>query len=513
MQLKITINRQSLIYLIFLSIILNYHFDYSGYSNVYAINKISNQSLIKLPFRLLSYDFSISEFNKADNFSIKGKWGIEHKIKSFDSKSSLPTMLYDLMSTQNVDYNTELREFYFSVTNVFAELRIGKQLHAWGAVDVSSPIDILNSIDYYYLFTDTDETKIGRNSIALDLFLSDNIKIHLLAMPNHIVNKIPNNDPDFPITLPASPQSYQMLDQSELKKPIEFGGYIQTSLVNTDWIISYFSGYDRNFNLYGSNVWQNTEGSDGLTVIDTIFSYRKTDMIGLSNVSFIGDFTLRSDFAFFNTNDGDYIIENRAYKGTDVLMDTAYYYEALDTYYNYREINGFPEEPEISQYFNFHGKYYQYSIQLEYELPYNIDLVTQIFGYKSDKIKSNQIDINITNFEFSSSDLFFPGMGSSMATLAEQGLIFNFTKTFDDSIEIQSTHLLDLKDEGQLHQLKISYDIIDDMNLSLLFYKGIGNSDQYPDNLNTQDIDESLLYPFNAMEDFSHIRAQLKYFF
>ena len=52
--------------------IFNYHFDYSGYSNVYAINKISNQSLIKLPFRLLSYDFSISEFNEADNFSIKG---------------------------------------------------------------------------------------------------------------------------------------------------------------------------------------------------------------------------------------------------------------------------------------------------------------------------------------------------------------------------------------------------------------------------------------------------------
>ena len=51
------------------------------------------------------------------------------------------------------------------------------------------------------------------------------------------------------------------------------------------------------------------------------------------------------------------------------------------------------------------------------------------------------------------------------------------------------------------------------MNISLLFYKGIGNKDKYPDFSETEDIDESLLYPFNGMEDFSHIRFQLKYFF
>ena len=478
--------------------IFNYHFDYSGYSNIYAINKTSNQSLIKLPFRLLSYDFSISELNQKDNFSIKGKWGIEHKIKSFD-KATLPKMLYDLVSFENVDYSVEFRELYFSIISPVSELRIGKQIYAWGAVDASSPIDILNSIDYYYLFTDTDETKIGRESISLDLFLSDNIKIHLLAMPNHIINNIPNNDPDFPIELPASPKNYQMLEQSELDKPIEFGGYVQTSLPNMDWTLSYFSGYDRNFNLYGSKVYF-SDLNETITVIDTIFSYRKTEMFSLSNVSFIGDFTFRSDLAYFATDDGDYNIDNRGYYGKDIL----YFDENL----------AFPDTARVTQYFNFHGQYYQYSVQLEYGLPYNIDWVAQIFGYNPDNIKANVIDINIPNFEFSSSDLFFPGMGSSMATLAEQGLIFNFTKTIlDDSIEIQSTHLLDLKDKGQLHQLKISYDIIEDMNLSLLFYKGLGNSDKYPDNLNTQDVDESLLYPFNAMEDFSHIRAQLKYFF
>lgn len=509
--MKIIINKFLLmVTIIFVSILSGLNIDNSGYSNIYAINKVSNQSLIKLPFRLLSYDFAINEFNKKDNFSIKGKWGLEHKIKSFNSKGSLPDMLYDLTSTQNVTYTSEFRELYISIMTASSELRIGKQIHAWGSVDAASPLDILNPIDYYYLFTDTDETKIGRFSFSLETYLND-LKFHFLVMPSHIINNIPSKDPNFPITLPATVEHYQFIDQD--KNP-EAGIYIQKSFSNMDWIISYFSGYDRNFNLYGSNVWQNTNGSDGLTVIDTIFSYRKTDMIGLSNVSFIGEFTLRSDFALFNTDDGDYIIENRPYKGTDVLMDTAYYFEPFDTSYNYREINGFPEEPEFSQYFNFHGKYYQYSIQLEYELPYNIDLVTQIFGYNADKIEGNNIDINITNLNFSSTDLFFPGMGSSMATLCDKGLLLNFTKTLlDDTIEIQSTNLFDLTDQGRLHQLKFTYDVFDDMNLSFLFYKGIGNKNKYPDDLSTDDKDESLLYPFNGMEDFSHIRAQLKYYF
>ena len=132
-------------------------------------------------------------------------------------------------------------------------------------------------------------------------------------------------------------------------------------------------------------------------------------------------------------------------------------------------------------------------------------------------------------------------MGSSMATLAEQGLIFNFTKTIlDNSVEIQSTHLLDLKDKGQLHQIKLSYNLMDNLDISFLMYKGIGNRTKYPDitfidqdgdGINDDEfnndtgqgigdgipdanmIDESLFYPFNAMEDFSHIRIQLQYFF
>ena len=100
MQLKIT-HIKHINFIFFISIIIGFQFDGTGYSNIYAINKISNQSLIKLPFRLLSYDLSISNITENDNFSIKANWGIEHKINNFNSKNSLPSMLYDLISIQN----------------------------------------------------------------------------------------------------------------------------------------------------------------------------------------------------------------------------------------------------------------------------------------------------------------------------------------------------------------------------------------------------------------------------
>ena len=486
----------------------NINISHSGYTNLYAINRIDDGSVIKLPFRLLNYDLNINYID----FNIKAKWGLEHKIKSFNAGQPFSDLVSDLISTNNVGYTSDFREFYFSYFPSFGELKIGKQIHAWGATDISSPIDVLNSIDYYYLFTDTDETKIGRKSLQIDFYLNQ-FKLGFLFMPNHIINNIPDNDPDFPITLPATPQSYQMIDQPDLSDAFEFGAYFQASTDNADWIFSYFSGYDHNFNLYGSNVWQNTLGADNLQVIDTIFSYRQTDMYGFSNVSFIGDITLRSDFAFFMTDDGDYNIDERSYQGKNSVMDTAYYFAEQDTYYNYREINGFPEAPEYIQYFNFHGSYYQYAVQLEYSLPYEIDLITQIFGYNDKQIKSNEIDIDITNIQFSSSDLFFPGMGSSMATLAENGALINFKKSiWDDSMEFEFSNLFDTKDKGQLMQFKLTYNVIDNLNLSLLYYKGKGNHSEYVDNPDTVE-DESLIYPFNAMEKFSHIRAQLQYFF
>ena len=126
-----------------------------------------------------------------------------------------------------------------------------------------------------------------------------------------------------------------------------------------------------------------------------------------------------------------------------------------------------------STYFNVSGKYYQYCLQLEYELPLDISFTSQLFGYETLEVNGEFVDIDIPNFEISldAKDLFFPGMGSSMATLCKKGLILNFTKNIlDDSIEFQLTNLLDISDKGYLTQLKMTYDIIDNLPFNFGVY-------------------------------------------
>ena len=256
-------------------------------------------------------------------------------------------------------------------------MKFGKQLHTWGAVDANSPIDILNPIDYYYLFTDTDETKLGKLSIVFDFYF-DSFKLQYLVMPytkklfDYVPNNIPAHDPNFPITLPASVKEYQFLDNNS---GLEWGGYIQKSFNHMDWTLYYFSGYDRNFNLYGANVF--LDDFDVNSVVDTVFSYRKTEMIGISNVSFISDLTVRFDFAYFQSDSGNQEIESRPYLGQNELS------EFLDF-----------NTLTATNYFDISGVYYQYCLQLEYGLPLDIDFTTQLFGYEK---KMNYGEYLVTN--------------------------------------------------------------------------------------------------------------------
>ena len=79
--MKIKINKYYILFVIILSIVCTFDFDYSGYTNIYAINKSADNSVIKMPFRLMSYDFTISEpsfLAPYNNFSISVKYGLEH---------------------------------------------------------------------------------------------------------------------------------------------------------------------------------------------------------------------------------------------------------------------------------------------------------------------------------------------------------------------------------------------------------------------------------------------------
>ena len=65
---------------------------------------------------------------------------------------------------------------------------------------------------------------------------------------------------------------------------------------------SYFSGYDRTYNLSGVNVYG--KGSDlSFTNIDILYGYRKTETYGFGGVLLSKLFNIRFDIGYFSTKD------------------------------------------------------------------------------------------------------------------------------------------------------------------------------------------------------------------
>ena len=118
---------------------------------------------------------------------------------------------------------------------------------------------------------------------------------------------LPINDLEFPLEL-FSPTASQV---REVNNPLELGGFITKSFINGDLTLSYFDGYDRIFSPSGVNVWQD-ENNIFDAIMDTVFTYRKTNVIGMGTVLFLGELTLRGDFAYFTTKDRDIDFLRRA---------------------------------------------------------------------------------------------------------------------------------------------------------------------------------------------------------
>jgi hypothetical protein len=76
---------------------------------------------------------------------------------------------------------------------------VGKQIHAWGAVDGNNPTDNLNSYDYYYMFLAGTDRKIGTLSASVKYYWNE-WQIEAVVIPEHEGNRLPFNEPDFPVS-------------------------------------------------------------------------------------------------------------------------------------------------------------------------------------------------------------------------------------------------------------------------------------------------------------------------
>ena len=366
--------------------------NYTGSIKPGNMYRLSDQSEISLPFRLAEAEvgYSLGDFEIKTNSALEYRWS-------------------------NNENEFQLREAYLMWYPSWGEAKVGKQIHAWGAVDGNNPTDNLNPYDYYYMFLPGAERKVGTISGSVKYYWND-WQMEGVFIPEHEGNRFPFGEEAFPLDIPMV--APKLMDE---EPGSEFGFRLQSTLGSSDFSLSYFDGRDQSFSYVG--------------VTDSMpsFFYRKTSVLGFDLVSFIGDFTNRFEIAHFSTK-------------IDVNPDMLYFDIAA---------------------------YIQYAEQIEYTTPNDIKLSVQLIGYIEGDISWQEIEENRSG-QTSVPELI-PGMGTPFATFTDLGLSFSAsTNYYDDALELMGNTFIDLKDSQSMLGVSAKYSPMDNWKLILSFSKFMG---------------------------------------
>jgi len=350
--------------------------------------RLSDQSEISLPFRLAEAEVG---YSKGD-FEIKTNSILEYRWS-------------------NNENEFQLREAYLMWYPSWGEVKVGKQIHAWGAVDGNNPTDNLNPYDYYYMFLPGAERKVGTISGSVKYYWND-WQMEGVFIPEHEGNRFPFGEEAFPLNIPMS--APELMDE---EPGSEFGFRIQTTLGSSDLSLSYFDGRDRSISLVGLII--------GATDTDTSFFYRKTSVLGFDLVSFIGGFTNRFEIGYFST-------ENDAEVDIKTINDASYI---------------------------------QFAGQVEYSTENNIMLSLQIIGNQI-----SEIDGTMTEDDFQpgmgTPFASFTDLGLSFSLSANY---------FDDALELMGNTFIDLKDSQSMLGVSAKYSPMDNWKLNMSVSKFMGD--------------------------------------
>ena len=426
--------KQLMTYLIFLFSFLWGSVDISGRAEYFYMARLKNAEIANIPFRLL--DLNV-QHQVNDKFSIFGNVGIEYRNRE-DT---------DFMTSSDIeDFSFDLRKLYMSMYVGNGEIRIGKQIHSWGSVDENSPLDNLNAYDYYYLLLGGAEKKLGSYSLAFDnqFNIGDEFfSFSFVFSPLHNTSRIPVNDPDYPIGLPAgsSPSALTTVLNDNTKE--EYGINLKWLNDSSEISLSYLGLYDRIFNLSGLTVYTDEFSFGNALEPVPRYSYRYTNALGLGTIFLGDDFTISFDYTYFSSNDqNDLNVFNNL---------------SENPYYNENDLFGAPLlDKNLTRAFEEKVKYSQFALQFELPLEDDIKLNAQYFKHKVEDYHSNQLGLScdllvdsLQNFSnedcqeveddlgmslenFEPQNLFIPGVGTPYALITSEAILFNIEQGFED---------------------------------------------------------------------------------
>jgi len=405
----------------------------SGEINPTVMLRISDASLIDLPFRL-------------GDISVSSAWG----DFEFTSTVALETRWKD------PDYSSEtlqVREAYLNWYPRFGEIRLGKIIQAWGAADANNPTDNLSPYDFYYMFLAGTDRKIGSLAGVAKFYLGD-WQAEISLMPDNTPNRLPFDEPDFPIVLPPEPDSKQFV---AVENPTEFGVRLQRAFDIADLSVSYLKTHDQMFSVFAlAGIPPN---------LLPVYGYRNTNVWGLDGVLFPGNWTFRGEAAYFSTHN--------------------------------------PYDDPSAVIFEVDAQYIQYVLQVEYELANQVQIMSQVIGTEILSAEGRTISLGpagMPGVSLLDTENFQVGMGTPFALISDRVFILSSMATLlDNALEFNGMLMVNLEETGYMANLNSSYLVMEGLKLEAALSYFIGGDEAGNS--------------FKELEDFSNLNLGLTYSF
>lgn len=173
-----------------------------------------------------------------------------------------------------------LREAYLDLRAGAVDLRLGKQIIAWGRADRINPTDTLTPRDFTLLVPDDGDQRFGTTAVKATTVVSG-LAVTGVVLPTFEPHVIPLRRPPAGSTLRERTPDGPVL-QGALKIERTGGG--------VDWSVSYFDGFD----LYPDLQLAAIRASG----LDLVLRHHRVRVVGIDAAAPVGAYTVRGEAAY-----------------------------------------------------------------------------------------------------------------------------------------------------------------------------------------------------------------------
>lgn len=189
---------------------------------------------------------------------------------------------------------SELREGYVEVARERWELRVGKQVIAWGRADEINPTDVVTPKDFLLLLPEGQAGyRYGVSGVRTDYFLTPTVRASAVYVPFFSPSVIPLSD------LPPGVRARERLPAIRLEDG-SAGVKLDSSGGRVDASLAYFYGFNLLPEIHVERAA--VDPATGAARADIALAHARQHMIGADFATALGRFGYRGEVAYVHTD-------------------------------------------------------------------------------------------------------------------------------------------------------------------------------------------------------------------